>query len=407
MNLIVLCSKNPYANPGAASNRLIGLLNGLHKLGVEINVLILKGYYTENEDLEFLDSGIRNGIKYSYLSKRKNITIWQRRITEYFYFFFEVFIISKKVNVFFKSFQKNPIIWLQNNAICYSLVKKSNISHYKIFVEMNEYPDVYKGNNSQKYIWQRWFSDRKTEIFYKDILGRLNGFALMTEVLIEHFKDQIDEKTKVFHLPMTVDLDRIDLTKTYEPIESLDSPYICFVGSMNDAKDGVNLLIEAFASISKEFPNYKLALFGFWAYDSANHQKRIIELGMQDKIIYSKPIDPDKVVNLIMNADVLVLPRPDSYQARGGFPTKLGEYLASSKPVIVTPVGEIPKYLNDNKNAFFAEPGSVLSLKEKLIQVISDKTDSYRVGRNGREVAEQIFSKDVQSKRLHQFLKSL
>ena len=49
---------------------------------------------------------------------------------------------------------------------------------------------------------------------------------------------------------------------------------------------------------------------------------------------------------------MLVLARPDNIQAKGGFPTKLGEYLATGNPVVVTKVGEIPNYLIDGVNAF-------------------------------------------------------
>jgi glycosyltransferase involved in cell wall biosynthesis len=407
MKIIVLAQKNPFANPGAEANRLLGLLKGLSKLDNQVILLVLGGYYNSDESEKYADKGVIEDIHYKYLSKKKNITIWQRRISEYLYLFFETFFMSRKVNKYLKTVPKNSIIWLQNGALCYSLVKQSDINQYKIFVEMNEYPDIHKGINSQKYIWQRWFSDRKIEIFYNEVLNRIDGFALMTEALLEHFKVQLNKRTKVLHLPMTVDLERFDLTKNYKPITGLNAPYICFVGSMNDAKDGVNLLIEAFASISEEFPNYKLALFGFWAYDSANHQKRILELGMQDKIIYSKPIDSENVVNLMMNADLLVLPRPDSYQAKGGFPTKLGEYLATSKPIIVSKVGEIPIYLKDNQDVFFAEPGSIISLKDKLMQVLTDKNKADIVGKRGRVVAEQVFSKDIQSKRLLDFLEKI
>jgi glycosyltransferase involved in cell wall biosynthesis len=404
LKILVLVQSNPFANLGAASNRLLGLLKGMGKCGADVHVLILQGYYNQNEVVEFSVQGTRDGIKYSYLSRRKNVTIWQRRFTAYFYFFFETLILSRKINRFLKVAPSDSIIWLQDIKLCYSLVKNSNIRHHKIFLEMNEYPDIHKSNNSEKYIWQRWFSDRKTEIFYKEILKQLDGFALMTETLIEHFKGQLNKRTKVLHLPMTVDLERFDLSKSYEPIEGLNVPYICFVGTMGDSKDGVNLLIEAFASISKEFPNYKLALFGFWAYDSTKHQQRIVELGMQDKIIYSKPIDSEKVVNLIMNADVLVLPRPDSYQAQGGFPTKLGEYLATSKPVIVTRVGEIPNYLQHQKSAFLIEPGSVESIVIALKDALSDYEKASKIGLEGRRVAESQFCSNIQSGRLSQFL---
>jgi glycosyltransferase involved in cell wall biosynthesis len=404
MNIIILAQKNPFANPGAASNRLIGLLKGLHRLGVDINVLILQGYYDDNEVIEFSDSGIKDGINYTYLSKRKNITVWQRRISEYFYVFFEELIVSRKVNAFLKNFPKNSIIWLQDSAICFSLVKKSSINQHKIFLEMNEYPDVHKVSNSQKYIWQRWFLDRKIETFYKDVLERLDGFALITEALVEHFKGQLNKRTKILHLPMTVELNRFDPSKEYDRIENLDAPYIAFVGSMNDAKDGVNLLIEAFALISKEFPDYKLALFGFWAYDTAKHQQRIKQLGIQDKVVYSKPIGSDRIVNLIMNAEVLVLPRPDSYQASGGFPTKLGEYLASSKPVIVSRVGEIPNYLRHEESAYLIEPGSIESLVIALKEALTNPAKAGKIGQQGRKVAESQFCSNIQSERLNQFL---
>lgn len=407
MTLTVITKENPFAISGASSNRLVGLLKGLNNYGVDVNVLILQGYQKEDEQLEFGKSGNISGIKYFYVSRRENITIWQRRLSEYLYVFFESMILSPRINKYLNEVSKDSIVWLQNTALCYSLVKKSKINDFKILVEMNEYPDVHKDNFSQKYIWQRIFSDRKIELFSKNIINRLDGFVLMTETLIQYFKNELNQRTKVLHLPMTVDLDRFDLTKTYEPIEKVDSPYICFVGSMNDLKDGVNILIEAFASVSKAYPNYKLALYGFWTYDTPKHHQRIHDLGIQDKVFYSKPIDSDRVVNLIMNADVLVLPRPDSYQARGGFPTKLGEYLASAKPVIVTPVGEIPKYLTDNENIFFVEQGCVSALIEKLNQVLSDKINANKIGRKGREVAEEIFSKDIQSKRLLEFLESL
>lgn len=404
----MLNKDNPFAGQGAANNRLLGLLRGLIGKSVEVEILILQGYKSEREKKDFSTSGTRDGIQYYYISKRNNISIWQKRFSEYIYYFIEPLFVNRKIEGYLKHESRDSIIWLQNNALCYRLVKpKSKIYEHKLFVEMNEYPDVHKGNNSTKYIWQRIYSDRKTLYFYKNVINRLNGFALMTEALITYFKDKLSKETKVLHLPMTVEINRFDLTKSYNQIKDINSPYIGFVGSMNDAKDGVNILIEAFALISKDFPTYKLALFGFWAYDSTKHLNRIQELGLQNRIIYSKPIDSNSVVDLIMNAVVLVLPRPDSYQARGGFPTKLGEYLASSKPVIVTPVGEIPNYLFDNVNAFIAEQGSISSLGEKLRIVLSDLTKANEVGRNGRIVAEKQFSVDVHADKLYQFLQSL
>jgi glycosyltransferase involved in cell wall biosynthesis len=190
-------------------------------------------------------------------------------------------------------------------------------------------------------------------------------------------------------------------------LENIKAPYIAFVGAMSDSKDGVNFLIETFAKIANDYPAYSLALFGFWAYDTPIHLKRIKELDLESRIIYSKPISSSEVVNLIMNANLLVLPRPDSYQAQGGFPTKLGEYLATSKPIVATTVGEIPDYLEDGKNVFFAEPGSIESLARALNKALGDSEIASRIGKEGRIVAEKQFSTKVQAANLNDFFTNI
>ncbi len=59
---------------------------------------------------------------------------------------------------------------------------------------------------------------------------------------------------------------------------------------------------------------------------------------------------------------------PDSKQAQGGFPTKLGEYLATGNPVCATTVGEIPDYLVDGESVYFAVPGSVDSFADAMLR---------------------------------------
>lgn len=115
----------------------------------------------------------------------------------------------------------------------------------------------------------------------------------------------------------------------------------------------------------------------------------------------------DAIPSIICNADLLVLPRPDPKQAQGGFLTKLGEYLATGKPVCTTIVGEIPNYLTDNESVFFAERGSVESFAEAMERALGDYENAVRVGANGRKVAEEYFNKDLQARKLLAFLEEL
>ena len=115
----------------------------------------------------------------------------------------------------------------------------------------------------------------------------------------------------------------------------------------------------------------------------------------------------EKIPSFLQNASLLLLPRPDSKQAQGGFPTKLGEYLASGVPVCATTVGEIPNYLTNNESVFFAEPGSIDSFANAMDRALSNPELAKKVGLAGRKVAETHFNKDIQAKILYEFLQSL
>jgi len=405
MKIIVLCRINPFANSGAASNRLLGLLEGISNS--DISLLILGGYYGMDEREEYSNGGLRDGIRYFYLSKQMNVNIWQRRVSEYVLKSINIFLLQREVHKLLDKITEKTIVWIENDIYSYRVIKKLHSNpKLKFFMEINEYPDIHLSNNSTKNIIQNRSKSKALKIFYK-VLPKLNGIAFMTNTLHNYFEGRISPMTRILHLPMSVDLKRFNLSREYSRIENLECPYICFVGSMNDAKDGVNILIEAFAKISKKFPDFKLALFGFWAYDTFKHRERIKNLGIQDRVIYSKPIGSIDVVKLIMNSEILVLPRPDSYQASGGFPTKLGEYLASARPVIVTCVGEIPNYVNDGESAFLVKPGDVESLVNKLIYVIENRETANYVALNGRRVAEENFCSEKLAQELKEFLELL
>ena len=127
-------------------------------------------------------------------------------------------------------------------------------------------------------------------------------------------------------------------------------------------------------------------------------------LGLEQRVFWVGEYHRDTIPAILKNANLLVLPRPDSKQAQGGFPTKLGEYLATGNPVCATTVGEIPDYLVDGESVYFAESGSVGSLANAMQRALGNPEEKKRIGANGRKVAETHFNKDIQAKMLYDFL---
>ena len=408
MNILFLANKNPFCDLSAGANRSLGLLKELNQQGCNVTIFITGGYYKHDEYALFKKEGTKGGIKYIYLFKKKNITIWDRRLSEYLTDKTSWITLRWKFKKYVKNTSQNTVVWIGNSILNFKMLKnKTKNPNIKYFMELNEYPDIHLHNNSNKYIWQEWIANKKNKILFKNIIPQLDGLALMTNNLINYYKDKVSSNNRLLHLPMTVDLERFNLNINHQPLKGLHKPYIAFIGSMNNKKDGVNILIEAFANIAKHYKDINLCIYGYWTYDTPAHQKRIKELGLENRIVYSKPIESDQICRLIMNAEILALPRPASYQAEGGFPTKLGEYLATTNPVVATRVGEIPEYLHDKESIFFCNPDSIDSLTSGLKSVLDNKEKAKNVGLEGRKVAESVFSTRIQGKRLDAYLRTL
>jgi glycosyltransferase involved in cell wall biosynthesis len=93
-------------------------------------------------------------------------------------------------------------------------------------------------------------------------------------------------------------------------------------------------------------------------------------------------------------ATMLVFTRPSSLQADYGFSTKLGEYLATGRPVIATRTGEVEKYLKDGQNAFICDPNEN-SIAEKICAISENYSLALKVGEEGRQCALRYFNNKI------------
>jgi glycosyltransferase involved in cell wall biosynthesis len=403
MEIFIIAPLNPFYSNTATSNRLLSILNGLHSIGVGINFIFTQGYQSAIEKLEFGKKGEFNGLKYLYLSTNLLDNIWKRRW--HIYVWNRVNSLFIKLKIFRNLKNSNGILWVANETELLKsvLYLKNKNNDLKLFMELSEFPDIHLFNKGNRF--QRRIANKRQLFFESMFFNNLNGLALMTKTLINHYSEFANPKPELLHLPMTVDLDRFN--KKIPILDNFEYPYIVFVGVMDDLKDGISILIQAFAKITIKFPEHKLYLIGGRNYDTPAHLEMIKELNLQDKVKWLGEFSRDKIPAILKNASLLVLPRPDSKQAQGGFPTKLGEYLASGVPVCATTVGEIPDYLTNNESVFFAEPGSVDSFANAMYIALSNPELAQKVGMAGRKVAETHFNKDIQAQKLHEFLKTL
>ncbi|MGH2565880.1 MAG: glycosyltransferase, partial [Ginsengibacter sp.] len=281
------------------------------------------------------------------------------------------------------------------------LIRFAKSNNIKIVHERTEYPFVVGGNGL--------IMKLNLKIYLSYVIKRFDGIYVISNALKKYFDQLLNNKIPIEIINMIVDPDRF----ITEPTNEISTyKYIAYCGSLNDSKDGVDILIESFGeALSKKKINsdIKLILVGDCKVESFQKKLEHIieEKNCKNNIIFTGKVERLKVPELLNGADALALARPDSMQAEGGFPTKLGEYLATGKPVIITSVGEICNFLKDGENAFVAKPGNVNSFSEKITQVFADYPKAMEIGKNGEQLVYNEFNYFKQAEKLADFIESL
>ncbi len=233
-------------------------------------------------------------------------------------------------------------------------------------------------------------------------LKMYNDIIVISDYL-KNFYQGIFPKNHIFQIPILVDMERF-----HNDIETGNDnkKVITYVGFMGDNKDGIENLIEAIHLITKKEETVQLQLIGSAPKsDMLRLKNKVKRLGLENTISFLGPKTTNEIPFLLAKSDFLVLARPNNNQAKGGFPTKLGEYLASGKPVVITTTGEISKYLIDYESAYLTEPDKPTSFAEKLIFALNDQ-NAEKIGKNGRAIANKYFNYKLYGEKLIEIIRN-
>lgn len=262
------------------------------------------------------------------------------------------------------------------------------IPNIKIAIEQNEYPPFIFNKGILGYLSISWFLRIARKAF---------RLFVISEKLKEYFVMQGVDSDKISIINMTVDSKRftnIDKQKTER--------YIAYCGSVTIYKDGVDILLNAFSSVVKKMSDVKLYILGSIPYESDKKQfvKIMEEKGLMNKVHFLGVVECEFIPQYLKNAEILALARPNNIQSIYGFPTKLGEYLLSENPVVVTRVGELDFFLKDKENCLFAQPNSSTDFADKLLWLLEHKDAGINIGRNGKKVAESKFDYYIEAQKI-------
>jgi len=386
LRILAIIDNNPFIVSSATNNRFLSLLQGLVSNLCVVDLVFVNGYLSNSEYEKYKQEGKCESFEYKYVY---SIFMKNKYIRKFFRtLFFKTLIVPEIKKTIVDGHYNYVWIVADPNAIKVGVELFKLSLSVKYFHERNEFSWIGISNKKlhQKYL--------------KNFIPNIDILSVMTDALSKYYSEFISDKTKIIKVPMTVDFSRFDVLKDTKS-GRYKTPYIGYCGSTDFLKDGVDILVKAFINIKDKYPDVNLYIAGEWFLkDSYNFMVNMIkESGASNRIFLLGMVPKEEIPQFLVNASILALARPESTQAEGGFPTKLGEYLATGNPVCVTNVGEICNYLTDNQSAFIAKPNCVNSFSDVLEKALESPIAG-SIGKKGREVAYKYFNKDIQVSKL-------
>lgn len=167
---------------------------------------------------------------------------------------------------------------------------------------------------------------------------------------------------------------------------SLKGKFVCFAGTM---LINFTMVIKAFKKVIKKFPDARLLLLS----PLTDKEKKSIEKEDLDNRVIVVGLQPYKEYLLYLAAsDVLLLPRSNHILDRCEFPGRLGDFMASARPIVTNRSGDAWEIIEESKCGLVAEVGDSDDFALKIVQILRNPRLAKELARNGRKAAESKYS---------------
>lgn len=366
--------RGEYEPNTAPINRLLAFVRGFEHLGIKVELVFLFPNWRK-------DKLVLNSEYVSVSHLWDSMPIYRNRIRAKLLKNALIAPLKKKICC-------GDTVFL--SGLCENIHLFNGLKGVAVYHEMTEHPDVV--------VWRmKYWKDR-----YLKNCKKLSGLFVISTSLKKYFANVGVPEDRIHIINMTVDPQR------FEGVEKqpTDDKYIAYCGTASNNKDGVNRLIEAFAIVAKKHSDVKLYIIGKApsVTEESGNLQLVEELGIKDRVVFTGIIPAKEMPQILTNAAVLALARPNNLQAQNGFPTKLGEYLLTGNPVVVTKVGDIPLFLKDGESALLAEPDNVEEFAEKLCWALENTEAPMIIGKRGKEVAMKSFNATIETTRIRDIM---
>lgn len=199
------------------------------------------------------------------------------------------------------------------------------------------------------------------------------------------------ETQKIFKIINGADVEKIQLINKVRAREKLGLPkkgkILCYAAA--SVTMNYKFILTAFERIVEEFGDVKLILLS----PLKDWEKEIVlKSKVGKKILILRFQTYDNYLLYLAAADVLLMPRSSHVLDRCEFPGRLGDFLASGRPIVINRAGDAWKIIEKSQSGLVANVDDSNDFSQKVVRILNDRKLINRLSENARKAAEGKYS---------------
>lgn len=392
---IIIVSRQYYPYGMASTNRVHCYTKGFTELGIKTELIIPEATIPY-KDKEVTQNKIAEGFYHkTYFRYMSGTTIinknkWKRP-------FLDLISRIKTICYILKKTDQKTVLYIWGGGILWSsiMILCGHIKNAKIYTELNELP---YGTTKES---------NKTRLFRYIMLNFIfphyDGFIVISEAL-KKLAELYNKKTNcTLKVPILVNT---NIARDIQCIP-IKTPFIFHSGTLSEQKDGIVKMLIAFSIAKKEIKDLKFYFTGVLdkSKDAQIIQETINKYKLKDDVKFLGYLDEKTLRSYQKSCNLMIIYKYDTLQNKYCFSTKLGEYLAFEKPVILTNIGEAMYYMKNEENAFIAKWEDTNAIANYIITIIKSPELANKIGKNGLKTCEKEFNYFFHAKRMINFFR--
>lgn len=400
LNIVIIGKDFGFPFGGAAATRIRLIALGLVEQGIKVKVLhlnSLSNYYSCFKNINSRDS--YKGIDFEYTA---GTPIVKRKFV-----FYEKYLRFKGVFIGFlrliqlHSKKRLDCVYLYGRScvIFTFVIILCRIIRVPVILEITEWLPA-----------TPMYSRIEKELYLRFILKKVNGVIVISENIFEEVvKLHATEKHKIpiLKVPILVDIDEWQVPENQDATNLNKDRYILWCGDLRGYINNVKFLMDVMVELLHKNIKVKLRLIGIATPMTINQLRDYqLSIGLRvDQIEILGYMNMDELKKQFREAAALLLPLLENIQKDlFRFPHKLGEYLASGRPVVSSNIGEVSKFLKHGVNAILCKVNDIKDFANGVEILLNSPRYAERIGKAGRELSETIFDYRLHSPRIMGFI---